>query len=597
MSPTGPPTAGPTPANTQANTQANQAALGKPPGSQASNPSATGSLFDAIQPGSTDGTKAASGSAAATGKDKVSALKAEGIQASSALWLIIPVLLIVLGVALWFVSKPLAIIVFLVLGALVLLWLVMRSIAKRKGKRQPPRRQSARSPANSTRPARQRRSFGGLFRRNRSGGPSGGSGSNRLGSNRQGRQRRNPFRNSDRSRRNPFRTRPDGSPRGSRSNRDSRGGLFHRADGSRRNPFGRRNNGSQEQPNGRQPLGRSRRPGSQNSNGQRTRGGPLRRADGSSRFRRRPAGSNSSGSAGPRSSRNRGGNHGSSGNGPKPRRWYTPWRRRSRPRGGDGPSSNPSNPGSGSTVNNSGKRRRLYKPWTWFRNRRRNGENNTESGGQHRNQRRRRWYHGPGWSRQHYAGFTTEGDGSSGYKAYRPGNRWEQFRDRHFGGPGDPIRGHATRMDGPNPATGTPTTNTGGPGSYGAYAPTREPTQIAPSTQQFTGTTATTAGATTGGLAMAGDSRVAGNQTGRPEAATHINSASHTNRSAILHSIAAQRNRTIAQEYLNSDDPDLHAAAEGHLIRAAQQELVVEDRVVLTASHMAAANTAATNNS
>jgi hypothetical protein len=81
-------------------------------------------------------------------------------------------------------------------------------------------------------------------------------------------------------------------------------------------------------------------------------------------------------------------------------------------------------------------------------------------------------------------------------------------------------------------------------------------------------------------------------QTGQPVAATHINSAGHTNHSAVQHIIAANRERNIAGTYLQSNDPDLHAAAQGHLMRAAALEDVARNRAALTAGHAAIASSA-----
>ena len=91
---------------------------------------------------------------------------------------------------------------------------------------------------------------------------------------------------------------------------------------------------------------------------------------------------------------------------------------------------------------------------------------------------------------------------------------------------------------------------------------------------------------------MSGNERVQGATTGVPNAATHINSAGHTQHSTIAHLVDAGQHEQIAQEYINSGDPDLMAAAEGHLRQSAESRAVADNRMRLTAGHTAAASRA-----
>lgn len=90
---------------------------------------------------------------------------------------------------------------------------------------------------------------------------------------------------------------------------------------------------------------------------------------------------------------------------------------------------------------------------------------------------------------------------------------------------------------------------------------------------------------------MSGE-RVHQETAGKPSAATHINSAGHTQKSAVDHLVDAAIHRGIANEYINSGDPALMAAAEQEMAQAARSQAVAENRAALTAGHQAAASRA-----
>lgn len=535
---------------------------------------------------------------------KLQPVKTEGIKPAHGLGIISFVLILALGVGLWFVNKTAAIIVLLILAAIVLIWLGVRAVLKRT------KQSSQANQAKQNKQTKQDKAGGNggsTSRRHwwnrRSNGPGGSNSRNsrgqssRSGRNTDGRARKHGlFRNADGTRRNPLRN----------------------PDGTRRNPFRRdraSNDTRKAKDNGTKGASKDNKP---NSSG-RSRGSLTRRADGSSRFRRRQSGSSGSGggrskrknsSNGTNSSPNSNANNGGKGRNKqgndssgKRSHWYTPWRGRSNGGSDNGPKGKKrkdrthDDPGYQGPYKSNDKNggRSWYKPWQWRRNQDTpdkpvDGPDNSdqaESDTTETKSRRYRWYHGPGWSRHTYAGFNTDGDGHQDYHEFRPGDRWEQFKERHFSN--GCVRAHATRMDGPDPTTGRPTehatygTDGHGTNSYGSYAPTHEAREL----PQM----ATNEGVNS--MSNQVDTRGGGNihhsATGVESSRVNTDSAAHTAASAIRHLVHAARNQKVGQQYLNSDDKNLRAAGEAHLRLAAQQVGVAENRAALTAHHNSAA--------
>lgn len=607
MSINGQPSATPTPAGTPSGPVPTPAAVTAMHNPQAGS-AGQSSVFDFLPVNGTEngtngtgtGTKGSnsangSNSKSGTDKDKVTALKAEGIKPASAVGLIVSVLLVVIAIALWFVSKTAALVIGLIAGALILIGLAVRWAIKRKqNQKKTQQKKGSRSANSNSRPSSNSRQSGSNRRswwpwgnRGGRGGPGGGNGGSR----------RNPFRNADGSRRNPFsrnRNRNGGSPGG-----QGRPAGNGRPASQGRAPSG--NGGSQ----GRRSLldklfGRNKSGGSGGGSGSGRRGG------------------NSAGGGG-RAPGNRGSSPRS--NGSKSRRSWWPFGGGSGSGSGSGGGGGRrNNGGSGnhrggsrrpwSSSSNHGRNRGWYKPWSWWgggnKKNKTNKPSSPGSGGQN----------GP-----------TTPNLSAGQKKHRFRNQWnkwtangaKQGRGRHWWNRNH-NHGQTSGSSSPGGNYAGFTANGMPGGSYGntqgnsgqsppiftkSYRPDRNPDDspihgpaLGASTQTYSANRSNT-NQTQGSMLSVtpfnkGGNTMSGNgiqdaATGRPDAGAHIAAAAHTNRSAVNHLVVAQRHRNIARVYLNTNDSNLHAAAGVHLRQAARAEIVAMDRAALTAKEAAAA--------
>ena len=598
-----------------------------------------GSLFSApppdhdAKPGGPHGATLGPDGKPLTDRQKVSAMKTDGVKPLTAFGLIVPVVLVVLAVALWFVNPTAAVIVGLVAAGIALLWIIIRALAKRKSNNS---RGSANKPNGSqnNNGGRARNSRFNPFNRSGRHGPNGGSNSNGNGAGGPGgRNRRGWFGNRNRRDHDGERDR-----RGSWRD-DKRGSGRDDKRGSWRDRFrGNRNRGHDNPTGGTKPKGSGNHHDGRSADDKGNRGSLFRRPDGSSRFRSphrdnsgrgRGNSSNSGGSggggrgnnsSGANTGRSSNGSSGSNGSG-SGRSWFKPWTWGSgsgsgsggggggRSNGGrsNGGHSGSNSGGAGNGTSSSGNHGggRWYKPWLWgSRQHNDNGGSgdNPNSGGDGR--WRDRWH---GWW------VDNRDDSSSRYRNSYDTNRSRtdnsDEQKRRFGWPnwsrwsrGKNSDGYADfNADGggqPRPRTWAYSQRTdqnepignesrGLPSGQPFSAPMETGESQMPQNEPVSNGRVTTTGGGGGGSGPVMDAA-----TGRMEAMAHVAAATVTQGSTTDNIEMAARFRRVASIYASSDDARLRGLATLFFRHAVRAETVAQNRAALTAGHVAAASEA-----
>lgn len=508
-----------------------------------------GLLSTPLEPVTDQGVKLGPDGKPLTDRQKVGTMKTEGIKPVTALALIIPVVIVILGVALWFVNPTAAIIVGIIVVILAGAWLLLRAMRKRKGKD----KKSSNNGSNSRRSSGNGRGRESLFNRFR---------------NRRSASGRRPYGSNGRSSSSHDRGRRFGRNRnrdqdGRRSDR-SRPGLLNRLR-NRRNK--NRDPSRHSSSNGNSHGGSNRR----------SRGGLLRRSDGSSRFRRRKHSSGGSHGGG----RSHGNSNGSSGG------------RRSHSYDG-GPNNNPHR------FRSKRNKKHKWPRWLKWKHKR----NKSVPDQKRHEDEKRSSEKGSPW----YPKWKTRNGPTDGRQSQPRGRRSWRFRNRSRAD--SPNYGHGYDFGQPDPTDyADPHGNGNSRQKVWSERADRtdnvqyqdnglpSPARRLPSGSSHLNNQSTRS--QDGGTEMSHEvarnngSPVESAVTGGPEAAAHMVAAHGNYKSMVRHTNLANELRTIASNLANSGDRDLTGPASVCAHYAGLAAQVAANRAITTARHAEEASRAA----